>query len=225
MARPMLVLLQLYPLLNLHSPQVPIIVKILRVVTLYFGFTNSTDVCLQTAAQRTNYRNYQHSYKDNQWHIIMLFVTTKRESTVPLRKISSNQCPKGEQENFFTKFKWQTSHPGEDPTVFLWEFTQLLQKANPLLPADGKTAILECQFKWGLPARMCLKLLEQALGQVCAMILSDWRTVWGEQHQIAWTAISSNWHLHREVFRVGTTITGGRTCFTCGMTWQKLTNP
>ena len=77
------------------------------------------------------------------------------------RHLTESLCPKVDRERFFAEFEKRTLRPGEDPAVFLWELTQLLQKANPSLPADGQTALLERQFMRGLPARTRLKLLEQ----------------------------------------------------------------
>lgn len=77
------------------------------------------------------------------------------------RHLTESLCPKVDREKFFAEFEQRKLRPGEDPAVFLWELTQLLQKANPSLPADGRTALLERQFIRGLPARTRLKLLEQ----------------------------------------------------------------
>ncbi|KAJ7386197.1 retrotransposon-like protein 1 [Desmophyllum pertusum] len=77
------------------------------------------------------------------------------------RHLKESLCPKVDREKCFAEFEHQTLRTGEDPAVFLWELTQLLEKANPSLPAERRTALLERQFMRGLPARTRLKLLEQ----------------------------------------------------------------
>ena len=77
------------------------------------------------------------------------------------KNLTESLCPQAERENFFAEFERRTLRQGENPAVFLWELTQLLQKANPSLPADGKTALLEHQFLRGLPARTRLNFPEQ----------------------------------------------------------------
>ena len=47
-----------------------------------------------------------------------------------------------------------------DPSPFLWDLRQLLDRANPDLTEDAKTVLLSRQFIKGFPSTVCLRLLE-----------------------------------------------------------------
>ncbi len=48
---------------------------------------------------------------------------------------------------------------GEDPSVYKWELEQLLEKADPNLAVEAKSALLSRQFMRGLPSSIRGKLL------------------------------------------------------------------
>jgi hypothetical protein len=48
---------------------------------------------------------------------------------------------------------------GEDPSVYKWELEQLLEKVDPNLAVEAKSALLSRQFMRGLPSSIRRKLL------------------------------------------------------------------
>jgi hypothetical protein len=48
---------------------------------------------------------------------------------------------------------------GEDPSVYKWELEQLLEKADPNLAVEAKSALLSRKFMRGLPSSIRRKLL------------------------------------------------------------------
>jgi hypothetical protein len=48
---------------------------------------------------------------------------------------------------------------GEDPSVYKWELEQLLEKSDPNLAVEAKSALLSRQFMRGLPSSIRRKLL------------------------------------------------------------------
>ena len=48
---------------------------------------------------------------------------------------------------------------GEDPSVFMWELEQLVEKAEPNLAVEAKSALLSRQFMRDLPSSIRGKLL------------------------------------------------------------------
>ena len=64
------------------------------------------------------------------------------------------------REQHYYEFEQRALRPNEDPFLFLWGLRQLLDRADPDLTEDGKTALLSRQFMNGLPSTLCLPLLE-----------------------------------------------------------------
>ena len=89
-------------------------------------------------------------------------------------------CPKVARERYFSEFDGRSLRPGEDPSLYLYELTNLLFKANPDLSDDAKNALLARQFMKGLPADTRLKLLESkptaTLARMCDFIHSFYAT-------------------------------------------------
>ena len=69
-------------------------------------------------------------------------------------------CPKIARERYYSEFDGRTLRPGEDPSLYLHELTELLFKADPGLSEDATKALLARQFMKGLPADTRLKLLQ-----------------------------------------------------------------
>ena len=69
-------------------------------------------------------------------------------------------CPRVDRERFYAAFDHRTLRSGEDPSLLLWDLEDLLRKADPDLPADARTALLERQFMKSLPSTVRLRLLE-----------------------------------------------------------------
>lgn len=76
------------------------------------------------------------------------------------KKLKEALCPLVEREIFFAQFDARILRHGEDPAVYKWELEQLLDKAQPTLAADAKTALLARQFMRGLPSGIKGKLIE-----------------------------------------------------------------
>ena len=69
-------------------------------------------------------------------------------------------CPKVAREQHYHEFERCVLKPNEDPSLFLWDLRQLLDRADPDLTEDAKTALLSRQFMKGLPSTLGLRLLE-----------------------------------------------------------------
>ena len=69
-------------------------------------------------------------------------------------------CPAVDREKHFAAFEQRILRPHEDPSLFLWDLTDTLTKADPALKDDARDALLSRQFMRGLPADLRLKLLE-----------------------------------------------------------------
>ena len=69
-------------------------------------------------------------------------------------------CPKVAREQHYHEFEQRVLRPNEDPSLFLWDLRQLLDRADPDLTEDAKTALLSRQFMKGLPSTLRLRLLE-----------------------------------------------------------------
>ena len=69
-------------------------------------------------------------------------------------------CPKISRERYYSEFDGRTLRPGEDPSLYLHELTELLFKADPGLSEDATKALLARQFMKGLHADTLLKLLQ-----------------------------------------------------------------
>ncbi len=82
---------------------------------------------------------------------------TYQNLTDSLRKLL---CPVGAREQFFADFELRSLRPDEDPSLFLWDLRQILDKADPDMSAKARTALLSRQFMKGLPDEVRLKLLE-----------------------------------------------------------------
>ncbi len=82
---------------------------------------------------------------------------TFKNLTESLRKLL---CPLVAREQFFADFELRSLRPHEDPSLFLWDLRQILDKADPEMADEAKTALLSRQFMKGLPGEVRLKLLE-----------------------------------------------------------------
>ena len=69
-------------------------------------------------------------------------------------------CPKVTREQHYHEFEQRVLRPNEDPSLFLWDLHQLLDRTDPDLTEDAKTALLSRQFMKGLPSTLRLRLLE-----------------------------------------------------------------
>ncbi len=68
------------------------------------------------------------------------------------KKLKQALCPPVERENYYAKFGTRMLRTGEDPSVYKWELEQLLEKADPNLAVEAKSALLSRQFMRGLPS-------------------------------------------------------------------------
>ncbi len=75
------------------------------------------------------------------------------------KKLKQALCPPVERENYYAKFETRMLRTGEDPSVYKWELEQLLEKADPNLAVEAKSALLSRQFMRGLPSSIRGKLL------------------------------------------------------------------
>ena len=64
------------------------------------------------------------------------------------------------REQHYREFEQRVLRPNEDPSLFVWNLRQLLDRADPDLTEDVKTALLSRQFMKGLPTTLRLRLLE-----------------------------------------------------------------
>ena len=82
---------------------------------------------------------------------------TYEHLTLALRK---SFCPEVASEQQYREFQQSAIRPNEDPLLFLWDLHQLLDRADPVLTEDAKTALPSRQFIKGLPSTLFLRLLE-----------------------------------------------------------------
>lgn len=75
------------------------------------------------------------------------------------KKLKRAMCPPVERENHYVRFEGRMLRTGEDPAVYKWELEQLLEKADPTLAVEAKSALLSRQFMRGLPSTVRVKLL------------------------------------------------------------------
>ncbi|XP_028407562.1 uncharacterized protein LOC114530181 [Dendronephthya gigantea] len=75
------------------------------------------------------------------------------------KKLKEALCPPVERENNYVKFEARMLRVGEDPSIYKWELEQLLEKADPTLGDEAKSALLSRQFMRGLPNTIREKLL------------------------------------------------------------------
>ena len=91
-------------------------------------------------------------------------------------------------EKFYSAFHHRKLRPDEDPSLLLWDLEDLLAKADPDLPDEAHTALLERQFMKSLPPTVRLRLLESnptpSLADMCAF----------NQHYHAVHRFSKAWH-------------------------------
>ena len=69
-------------------------------------------------------------------------------------------CPAVDREKHFASFEQRVLRPHEDPSLFLWDLTDILAKGDPDMKDDARDALLARQFMRGLPGDLRLKLLE-----------------------------------------------------------------
>ena len=69
-------------------------------------------------------------------------------------------CPKVAREQHYHELEQRALRPNEDPSLFLWDLRRLLDRADPDLTDDAKTALLSRQFMKGLLSTLRLRLLE-----------------------------------------------------------------
>ena len=70
-------------------------------------------------------------------------------------------CPRVDTEKFYSAFDHCKLRPDEDPSLLLWDLEDLLSKADPDLPVEARTSLLERQFLKSLPPTIRLRLLER----------------------------------------------------------------
>jgi hypothetical protein len=108
---------------------------------------------------RTKLRNCQRFYEDAQLHISTQPLSLKELHTTPQQKAKRQAlCPPVETENYYAKFETRMLRTGEDPSVYKWELEQLLEKADPKLAVEAKSALLSRQFMRDLPSSIQGKL-------------------------------------------------------------------
>ena len=76
------------------------------------------------------------------------------------KKLKDALCPAVERENYYVKFEARMLRVGEDPSIYKWELEQLLEKADPTLAVEAKSALLGRQFIRGLPSAIRGRLLD-----------------------------------------------------------------
>ena len=76
------------------------------------------------------------------------------------KKLKEALCPAVERENYYVKFEARKLRVGEDPSIYKWELEQLLEKADPTLAEEAKSALLCRQFMRGLPSAIRGRLLD-----------------------------------------------------------------
>lgn len=76
------------------------------------------------------------------------------------KKLKEALCPPVERKNYYVKFEARNLHVGKDPSICKRELQQLLEKADPTLVDEAKSALLSHLFTLGLPSAMRRKKLE-----------------------------------------------------------------
>ena len=107
-------------------------------------------------------------------------------------------CPKVAREQHYREFEQRVLRPNEDPSLFLWDLRQLLDRADPDLTEDAKTALLSRQFMKGLPSTLRLRLLESdptlTLAKMTEFVHHFRATRCDEKHDFAAVCSSSEEH-------------------------------
>ena len=88
-----------------------------------------------------------------------------------------------ERENYYEKFETRMLRTGDDPSVYKWELEQLIEKADPKLAVEAKSALLSRQFMRVLPSSIRGKrlahnptpTLSEMLIEFCPTLSSDSR--------------------------------------------------
>ena len=103
---------------------------------------------------RTKLRSCQRFYEDAQLHISTQPLSLKELHTTnaATKKLKQALCPPVERENYYAKFETRMLRTSEDPPVCKWELEQLLEKTDPYLAVEVKSALLSRQFMRGLPS-------------------------------------------------------------------------
>ena len=114
------------------------------------GWNDDKKVTVLPAFLRGQASSYFHTVKDDE-------KDTYEHLTSALRNCF---CPKVAREQHYHEFEQRALRPNEDPSLFLWELCHLLNRADPDLIEDAKTALLSQQFMKGLPSMLRLRLLE-----------------------------------------------------------------
>ena len=114
------------------------------------GWNDEKKLTVLPAFLRGQASSYFHTLKDDK-------EDTYEHLTSALRKCF---CPKVAREQHYHEFEQRALRPNEDPSLFLWGFCQLLDRADPDLTEDAKTALLSRQFMKGLPSMQRLRLLD-----------------------------------------------------------------
>ena len=68
------------------------------------------------------------------------------------KKLKEALCPPVQRESYHVEFEARILRTGKDPSVYKWESEQLLEKADPTLAKEAKSALLSRQFMRGLPS-------------------------------------------------------------------------
>ncbi len=64
------------------------------------------------------------------------------------KKLKEALCPAVERENYYVKFEARKLRVGEDPSIYKWELEQLLEKADPTLAEEAKSAPVSSIYAW-----------------------------------------------------------------------------
>jgi len=98
-------------------------------------------------------------------------------------------CPKVAREQHYHELEQCVLRPNEEPSLFLWDLRQLLDRGDPDLTEDAKTALLSRQFTKGLPCTLWPCLLESdstpTLAKMTEFFYHFWATHCGGTHNLA----------------------------------------
>ncbi len=107
------------------------------------------------------------------------------------KKLKEALCPAVERENYYVKFEARKLRVGEDPSIYKWELEQLLEKADPTLAEEAKSALLCRQFMRGLPSAIRGRLLDHNPTPSLAEMLSFVRRYLAVEHHNPPTSAST----------------------------------
>eukprot|EP00794_Sanderia_malayensis_P019333 gene19333-biopygen16220 len=106
-------------------------------------------------------------------HFHGLVAEQKESYATLLAHLKKALCPVVNRELFYAEFDCRKLRPTEDPNLLLWDFEDLLRKAEPDLSDDARAALLARQFMKSLPHDIRLRLLEGNLSRRCKTCVSS----------------------------------------------------